>query len=92
MRTQEVVHLLDCLAVDPSTDRAQLALEAIMNMLTHSIEGTNVTELLPRLPLLLRLQSFNSGWEKIIALALDGYLPSFYDGTPPASFSTPERQ
>lgn len=83
MSAQQVLRLIDHLVVDSSrpSKRAQLVLESIMNVLSHSVESSDASGLLSRLPLLLHFQSFIPGWEKVIALALDGYLPSFYDGS-----------
>ncbi|GJE99428.1 ribosome 60S biogenesis N-terminal-domain-containing protein [Phanerochaete sordida] len=80
MSTEQMLVLLDHFAMLKSDERASQVLEALMDILSRSVERSDVSGLLARLPSLLQLQSSTPGWEKVIAIALDGYLPSFYDG------------
>ena len=83
MDINQILSLLDILTPDTgdSDRRVRLVLEAMINVLAQSASRADASALQTRLSTLLRIPSSIMGWEKVVALALDGYLPAFYDGS-----------
>lgn len=83
MDTEQLLWLLDCQVTtyEDSIIRTNLILEAIMDVLAKAAGRADALALQSRLPTLLRVPPAINGWERVVALALDGYLPAFYDGS-----------
>lgn len=90
MDSTQILALLDRFAdnIEEGGEKVGVVLAAMMDALARSADSTDVSAIVSRLPTFLRLQAFvanSKAWEDVIAMAVDGYLPAFYDGAPPTT-------